>query len=105
MPWKKMMKKTPSETPNMPTAGRLTRRTKRKSNKPEMLSRNIEITGFSASVRLDAVHHKGDQPYIESQPWLELRGTAREPVKGITDIKISMWSRDKAEVGTARPAS
>jgi hypothetical protein len=57
--WKKTMKKTPSETRNMPTAGRSISRTKRKSNKPEMLSRNVEITGFSASVRLDAVHHKG----------------------------------------------
>ena len=48
---------------------------------------------------------QGDEPYIEGQPWLELRGTAQEPVKGVTDVKISMWPREKVEIGTARPAS
>jgi len=56
-------------------------------------------------VGLNAVHHKGSEPYVESQPWLELRGTATEPVNGVTDVKISMWLRETPRVGTARPAS
>jgi hypothetical protein len=70
-----------------------------------MLSRNVEISSFAATVRLHAVHHKGDEPYIESQPWLELRGTATESIRDVKDVKISMFPRDKPEIGTARPAS
>lgn len=77
----------------------------RKSNKPELLSRDVEIASFGATVRLHTVHHKGDEPYIESKPWLEVRGTATEPVKGMTDVKISMYPEDKPIVGTARPAA
>ena len=80
-------------------------RRQRKSSKPEMLSRNVEISSFAPTVRLSAVHRKGEEPYIEGQPWLELRGTATEPVKGVTDVKISMWPKETTEVGTARPAS
>lgn len=70
-----------------------------------MLWRNVEITGFSPTVGLNAVHHRGAEPYVESQPWLELRGTATEPVNGVTDVKISVWLRETPKVGTARPAS
>ncbi len=77
----------------------------RKSNRHEFLSRSVEITSFRSTVRLHAVHHKGDELYIESQPWLELSGTAAEPVKGVKDVRISMYPADKLEIGTARPAS
>src|SRR4051794_11556403 len=70
-----------------------------------MLTRNVEISSFGATVRISAVHHKGDEPYIESQPWLELRGKATEPLKGVTDVKISLYPKDEVQVGTARPAS
>ena len=70
-----------------------------------MLSRNVEITSFSATVLLNAIRHKGDEPYVEGQPWLELRGTAQEPVKGVSDVKISMGPREKVEIGAAQPAS
>jgi hypothetical protein len=76
----------------------------RKSSKPEMLSRNVEITSFGATVRIGAVHRKGEEPEIDSQPWLELRGTATEPVKGVTDVKISLLPKDALQVGPARPA-
>ena len=69
-----------------------------------MLRRNVEISSFGATVRIGAVHEKGDEPYIESQPWLELRGKITEPVKGITDARISLYPRDDMQVGTARPA-
>jgi hypothetical protein len=70
-----------------------------------MLSQNVEISSFSATVRLHAVHRKGEEPYIESQPWLELRGTATEPVRDVRNVKISMFPRDTLQVGSARPAS
>jgi hypothetical protein len=99
------MKKNPLDTEHAPTSTRPTRKKKRKSNKPELLWRNVEITGVSTNVDLNAVHHKGAEPYVESQPWLELRGTVTEPVNGVTDVKISVWLRETPKVGTARPAS
>jgi hypothetical protein len=78
---------------------------RRPSGKPEMLSRNVEISSFSLTVRIGAVHRKGEEPYVESQPWLELRGTATEAVRDVRDVKISMLPKDELQVGTARPAS
>jgi hypothetical protein len=45
------------------------------------------------------------EPSIESHPWLELQGKAIEPVKGVTEVKISLYPKDELQVGTARPAS
>jgi hypothetical protein len=70
-----------------------------------MLTRTGEILSFSASVRTSAVHRRGEEPEIESQPWLELHGKFREPVKGVTDLKVSLYPREPLTVGTARPAS
>jgi hypothetical protein len=78
---------------------------KHKSERPEILSRNVAISSFSASVRLHAVHPRGEKPYVESQPWLELRGEATEMVRDVRSVKISMFPRDTQEVGTATPAS
>jgi hypothetical protein len=79
---------------------------RRKGGRPEMLSRNIEISSFRASVRINAVHeHKNDEPEIETQPWLELHGKAVEPIRDVTDVEISMFPREPLVVGTARPAS
>lgn len=98
------MKKNSSNSREPQAAARQKPKRKPQGSKPEMLSRNVEITSFSATVRLNAVH-KGDEPYVEGQPWLELCGTAKEPVNGVADVKISMWPREKVELGTARPAS
>jgi len=97
--------KNSSDTQEPQAVARQKPKRRRRNGKPEMLSRNVAITSFSATVRLNAIHHKGDDPYIEGQPWLELRGTTQEPVKGVTDVKISMWPRETVEIGTARPAS
>jgi hypothetical protein len=78
---------------------------KRPANKPEMLSRNVAISSFSASIRIGAVHRRGEEPEIESQPWLELQGKVTEPVRDVTDVKISMYPREPLAIGTARPAS
>jgi hypothetical protein len=79
-------------------------RKKRRSNQPELLWRIVEITSFCPTMRLHAVHRKHEDPYVEAEPWLELRGKALEPLKGVTDAKISMWVRDDIKCGTARPA-
>jgi hypothetical protein len=99
------MKKNSLDTEAALTGRRPTRKIKRKSNTPELLWRNVEITGVSTNVGLNAVHHRGAEPYVESQPWFELRGTATVPVNGVTDVTISVWLRDTPKVGTARPAS
>jgi hypothetical protein len=80
-------------------------RKKRRAGKSEMLSRSVLIASFRASVGLHAVHRRGEEPEIECQPWLELRGTLEEPVKGVHNAVISLYPEDKLQVGTARPAS
>ena len=77
----------------------------RPGGRPEMLSRDVDISSFRMTVRLHAVHGRGEEPYIESQPWLELLGTATEPVRDVTDVRISMYPQDELRVGTARPAA
>ena len=78
---------------------------KRRSGHPEMLSRNVEISDFRTTVRISAVHRRGDEPEIESKPWLELQGKATEPIQGVVDVKISMYPEEPLVVGTARPAA
>ena len=78
---------------------------KRRSQRPELLSRNLEFSSHRVSVHLHAVHHKGVEPYIESKPWLELKGTANEPVRDVKDVVVSLYPEDKPVVGTARPAA
>ena len=73
--------------------------------RPEMLSRNAMITSFSATLRTSATHRRGEEPEIETQPWLELRGTLEEPAKGVSEVRISNYPREPVVVGTARPAS
>ena len=65
----------------------------------------VEIKSSSLTVRIRAVHRKGDEPEIESQPWLQLKGVLTETVKGVRDVVISLYPRDRIEIGTARPAS
>jgi hypothetical protein len=80
-------------------------RKRRKSRRPEMLSRNVSITSFRSSVSLRAVERRGEEPEIESQPWLELRGTIAEPLRDTRDVEIHLYPREQLVVGTARPAS
>ena len=70
-----------------------------------MLSRNVEISGFRTSIRISAVHRRGEEPEIESKPWLELQGKATEPIRDVIDVKISMYPEEPVVVGTARPAA
>ena len=81
-------------------------RTRRRGHRgPEMLSRTVQVSSFSTRVGLYAIERRGEEPEIDSQPWLELRGTLDEPVREVRDVLISLFPREKVEVGTARPAS
>jgi hypothetical protein len=97
-----MKNKTPEEAP--PTT-RHKRKPTRKTNRPEIIWRNLEFSSFEMSVRLHASHPRGEEPFIESKPWLEVRGTAAEPVKGVKDVVVSMYPEDTLVVGPVRPAS
>ena len=78
-------------------------RKRRPGGRPEMLTRDVEVSSFRMTVRLHAVHGRGEEPYIESQPWLELLGTATEPIRDVKNVRISMYPQDELRVGTARP--
>jgi len=78
---------------------------RRASHRAEMWSRTVEILSFRTTVRLHAVSRKGEEPSIDSQPWLELHGTMHEPVRDVRDVVMSLYPKDKVEPGTARPAS
>ena len=49
------------------------------------------------------MHRRGEEPEIESKPWLELQGKATEPVRDVTAVKISMYPEEPLVVRTARP--
>jgi hypothetical protein len=54
-----------------------TKRRKRAGGRPEMLSRTFAVTSFGVTLRTGAVERRGEEPEIESQPWLELRDAGR----------------------------
>lgn len=71
----------------------------------ELLSRIVEITSSTASMSIRAEHRRGEEPEIDSGPWLELRGTLEEPVKGVQEVLFSLYAKDEPRIGKARPAS
>ena len=98
------MKGRDGDQAKAPTRKR-SRRRKPRSSTPEMLTRDVAISAFRAAVRLRAIHRKGEEPFIEGQPWLELSGTATEVIKDVADVRLSLYPDDDLRVGTARPAS
>ena len=78
---------------------------RRAVRRPEIIWRNVKITAISARVGIDAEHPRGEEPTIENRPWLELRGSLEEPVKGVEDVLFSLYPGDDVRVGTARPAA
>jgi len=80
-------------------------RKRRTKASPELLSRNVEVTSFSARMGIRAEHPRGGEPLIETGPWLELRGRLDAPVKEVSDVLISMFPEDKVRVGTRQPVS
>ncbi len=86
-------------------SGKPKARKRRQNTEPEMLRRYVEITSVATSTGLNVVEQKGEEPYVHCDFWVQLRGTATEPVKGVNNILICMSARETVEVGTARPAS
>ena len=76
---------------------------RRKTQNPEYLFRSFEVSSFRARVRSSATNRRGEEPEIDEQAWLELRGALDEPVRKITAIRLSMHPQDQVRVGTARP--
>lgn len=79
-------------------------RKRRTPQRPELLSRTAEITALTARVGIRVDQRRGDAPGIEAGPWLDLRGTLEEPVKGVEDVLFSLYPRDDPQIGPARPA-
>jgi hypothetical protein len=76
---------------------------KRRARRGETISRSVEISTFSASVRLNVDAPREPDPQIEAKPWLELRGTMSEPVREVHEIEFSVYPDPRTSVGTARP--
>jgi hypothetical protein len=45
----------------------------RRTNRPEILSRTVDITSFGTSLRVEVDEPKDPEPEIEVKPWLEFR--------------------------------
>lgn len=72
---------------------------------PEMLSRQVEISGLRTSVHIRAEHRRGEEPELDCGPWLELRGRLEEPVNGVATVTLSIYPREPQTFGPVRPAS
>lgn len=58
---------------------------------------------FTQSIR--AVHERGTEPDVEAGPWLELVGVLEEPVKDVSNVRISLFPREPVVIGPLRPAA
>ncbi len=79
-------------------------RKRRRTARPKMLSRVAEITGYTPSISIRADHRRGEEPEIDSGPWLELEGILTEPVKDVHVVRFSLYPKDELRIGPARPA-
>lgn len=75
----------------------------RRTRRPQILNRTVEITSFGTSLRVGVDEPKDPEPEIEVKPWLELRGVLNEPVRQTSDIVFSLYPDARIKVGTARP--
>jgi hypothetical protein len=82
-----------------------TMRKKRQTARQEILWRSVAVSAVSMRVFYGAVHVRGHEPEINGDPWLEIHGTLDEAVGPMRDIDISVFAKDKREVGPARPAA
>lgn len=80
-------------------------RKRRDTKRAELLARTAQISSCRFTQRIRAVHNRGEEPYVECGPWLELLGKLEEPVKGVTDVRISLYPLEPVVVGPVRPAA
>src|SRR5262245_37017571 len=76
---------------------------RRRTKQPEMLSRSIEVSSCRMTVRIHASSPKGEEPFIETQPWLELRGRSLEPIREVHEVALSLDPKEPLQVGTVKP--
>jgi hypothetical protein len=62
----------------------------RRTKRPDILNRTVEITSFGASLPVGVDEPKGIEPEIEVKPWLELRGVLDEPVRQTSAAVLSL---------------
>ncbi len=79
-------------------------RKRRSARRAEHLSRTVAISSVSARVGIRVDQRPRKEPEIESGPWLELRGTLDEPLKGVQDVLCSLYPENEPQIGPARPA-
>lgn len=81
------------------------RKPSRRRGQEEILMRRMAVSSIRFSVSTHVMHERGCEPDVEDQPWLEIRGTLEEPLASVSKIEVSVYPKEKIEVGTARPAS
>jgi hypothetical protein len=72
-------------------------RRKRRGGRPEVLSRSVEVVEIETRLWMSAHKPRGANPVVKSRPWLELRGTMNEPVRGVSDIEINLYPDARVE--------
>lgn len=77
----------------------------RATKRPEPLARRAQISSCQFTQHISAVHNRGEEPEVECGPWLELLGKLEEPVKGVTDVRISLYPCEPVAIGLVRPAA
>lgn len=80
-----------------------TRKKRKPRGRPEILTRTIEISSFSVSLRVGVDEPRDPEPEIEVTPWLELRGTLNQPVRETAAVVLSVYPKAGTKVGPARP--
>jgi hypothetical protein len=78
---------------------------RRRRKRDELLSRFFTVSSVNESLSIHATEPEGLPPTIDSNAYLEVRGTVDEPLRDTTDLRILFFPKDTIEVGTARPAS
>ena len=79
---------------------------KKKRGRPrlEYLIRSIEVRSVHMHMSVRVEDEKGPNPIPSGRCWMEVRGVFDEPVKGQTDVVISVHEDDGGGFRTVRPA-
>jgi hypothetical protein len=79
---------------------------KKKRGRPrvEHLIRSIEVRSVHVHMSMHIEDEKSPNPRHAGSAWMEVRGVFDEPVKGQTDVVISVHEERDEKFGTVRPA-
>jgi len=72
---------------------------RKKSGRPEILSRQVEVVAVGLGVSLHTRDEKGSESTFDGYGRLELAGQMDEPIRGTTDVRITLYSTERATVG------